>query len=317
MPKSTTRKYVYTALHAYELRTAGAGRIPELVQIPNTARFRINRPADDWPEIDLPPTRRWIAEADVRAAITRVRKSSTGGIPEAFERAACDAFALLGFKAQHIGGNGQPDGVLTAPLGSEGYRAVLECKTATPGSIVNNPRPEEAAKFREGARAQYSILLGPAFCHTLSFDDELKDHAVSVWTVDDLVTALEEQIGPRELREALEPGHADRAIQAILWERDHGRRKHVAVIAGLIERLGWQTQNALAPEVPFAEAPALTEETLFVLIDEALVHDGVTSGATRAEVEAALEVCNVRGVLHKTANGYIVETPPAKALTQA
>ena len=70
-----------------------------------------------------------------------------GGDLAAFEIAVCAAFALLGYLAQHVGGNGRPDGILTAPLGRAGYRAIIECKTASPGEIVANPRPEEPAKF--------------------------------------------------------------------------------------------------------------------------------------------------------------------------
>jgi len=107
------------------LRTEGAGRIPEFVQIKSTGDFRINRSADDWPTVTLPPFPTWIEEKEAAAAIAAVRETSTGKDPTAFEKAACDAFALLGFETQHFGANAQPDAVLTAPLGQEAYRSEL------------------------------------------------------------------------------------------------------------------------------------------------------------------------------------------------
>jgi hypothetical protein len=315
VPKSTTPKYLYTALHEYILRTEGAGRIPEFVQIEHSSSFRINRPADDWPTVDLPPLPKWIAKEEADLAIARLHETSSGEDAAAFERAACAAFALLGFEAEHIGGNAQPDGILTAPLWRQAYRVVLECKTASEGGIVNNPRPEEAAKFRAGANAEYSILLGPAFAHTQSFDDELKTHAVSLWTVDDLAEAIEQQITPDELREALAPGPAQRAIATIVWNREHGRRKRVAVMADMIERLGWQLQRTFAKGVPRDQTPALTAETLYMLLFEELANEGVSepNGPTRAEAEEALRNCESRGTLRKTEDGYYVTKPQPAA----
>jgi len=141
LPASTSRKHVYTALHEYVERTLGAGRVPEFVQVAGSATFRLNRPADAWPAVALPPLPAWRTPAEIDAAIATLRAAATGGDPAAFEIAVCAAFALLGYLAEHVGGNGRPDGILTAPLGRAGYRAILECKTASPGEVVANPRP--------------------------------------------------------------------------------------------------------------------------------------------------------------------------------
>ena len=202
LPGSTSRKYVYTALHEYVERTLGAGRVPEFVQVAGSATFRLNRPADAWPAVALPALPAWRTPAEIDAAIATLRATATGGDPAAFEIAVCAAFALLGYLAQHVGGNGRPDGILTAPLGRAGYRAIIECKTASPGEIVANPRPEEPAKFRADANATHALLIGPVFGNDASFDDELLQHEVACWTVDDLATALRAQaaVEGRELR---------------------------------------------------------------------------------------------------------------------
>jgi hypothetical protein len=144
---------------------------------------------------------------------------------------------------------------------------ILECKTASPSGVLSNPRAEEAAKFRAAHSADYSILLGPAFGHDSSLDDELTTHGVSLWTVDDLVTALQEEIGPAELRETLAPGRVAHALEGVLWERERGRAKRVAVI------------------LP-AGSPALTDEALAFMVDDALLRAGVVGGQ-RARIRSS------------------------------
>ena len=309
LPKSTTRKYVYTALHEYVVRTIGAGRTPEFVQIEGGASFRINEPVDAWPDIALPALSRWMSDADVAAIVTRLRETSVGSDPTAFEIAACDAFAALGFVAKHVGGGSAPDGVLAAPLGAAGYRVVLECKTASPGGIVANPRPEEAAKFRAGVDATKSVLLGPAFGGDASLDDELRVHGAALWTIDDLVTVLTNQIGPDELRPAMEAGRSEASIRGIVWERAHGRRKRVAVIADALAKAAWRTQVMLATTVPIAQTPVMSEDTLFVLVDQALAADGIVSGARLDETRAAIDAMIVNRLLARDGEGFVVRQP--------
>jgi hypothetical protein len=86
-------------------------------------------------------------------------------------------------------------------------------------------------------------LLGPAFGHDESLDDEPQQHAVSLWMLDDLVTAVEAEISTDECRSLLAPGRVMHALEGVLWEREHGRAERVAVIADLIARLGWQMQG--------------------------------------------------------------------------
>jgi len=39
-----------------------------------------------------------------------------------------------------------------------------------------------------------------------------------MWTVDDLVSALEEEIGPSEMRDLVKTGRLKSALEALLWE---------------------------------------------------------------------------------------------------
>jgi hypothetical protein len=174
--------------------------------------------------------------------------------------------------------------------------------------VVSNPRPEKAAKFRAEHDAEYSILLGPAFGNEAPLDDELRQHGVSLWTVEDLVTALEEEVGPSEVRGLLKPGRVESGLEALLWERDHGRPKRVAAIAELIVRRGWELQVGLTRGgVLPVRCPPFTKEAIAVLVEDGLLRAHVIGGADLAEVEEALRRLEVRGAVRVVGEGYVVE----------
>jgi hypothetical protein len=132
-------------------------------------------------------------------------------------------------------------------------------------------------------------------------------HGVSLWTVDDLVTALEEEVGSGEIRPLLTPGRVAHGLAGLLWEREHGRAKRVAAIADFIVRLGWQLQVNLARGgVLAADSPVLTEEVLAVLVDDALIRAGVVGGASRTESEEAIRRLVDQGALRAAATGFVV-----------
>jgi len=110
-----------------------------------------------------------------------------------------------------------------------------------------------------------------------------------MWTVDDLVSALEEEVGPSEVRGLLKPGRVESGLEALLWERDHGRPKRVAVIAELIVRRGWELQVGLTRGgVLPARCSPLTKEAIAVLVEDGLLRAQVIGGADLAEIEEAL-----------------------------
>jgi hypothetical protein len=276
----TNDKYVYTSLIEYIARTNGNGRKPALVQNPDRS-FRMNEPPDNWPAVDDPPHPP--ASPNVQALIDRLAATASGGNSTAFEQAVCDAFEALGFDATHLGGQKSPDGYLDAPLGPLGYRVMIECKSADEG--INDPNVFEAAKFKDAYGAHYCALVGRAFSGELELTRELRNHAVSAWTVADLHTLLRLGANPLELQPLFAPGFAADALDDVLWERRHGRAKRVRLIADAVVRTGRATQSAYRGTP--TESPHLTEDALMVLVNQDLAADGSTAACNRDELRAA------------------------------
>jgi hypothetical protein len=84
--------------------------------------------------------------------------------PDAFERAARDAFAFLGFDAVWHGGAGRTDVLLTAPLGARRYRVVVDTKT-TAREAVGDQQIDWVTidEHQERYDADYASILAPAF----------------------------------------------------------------------------------------------------------------------------------------------------------
>jgi hypothetical protein len=280
----TKRKYVYTALTEYIARQVAHGRRTPILQ-DEQRRFVINEPPDDWPDIEPVPR----DEAQVRVLCERLEVTSIGDDPEAFEFAVCDAFAHLGFSTQHVGGRGAPDGVADAILGVLAYRVTIECKTSK-HPVNQSQAPEEAAKFRDGYKAQFSVLVGPEISSELELLDELRMHRVTAISVADLQTLLQIDATAREFRTLLVPGYCSDELEGILWERRHGAAKRVSTIASLIVKVGWQTQTIAAHQQGSENAIGLTLDSATNLVNIELWATGSTQACIRADVVRAFEL---------------------------
>ncbi len=279
---ATSDKYVYNALNDYIQRRKAHDRSAAILQ--NADRtFRMNEPLDDWPSVELPQP--LAPDAATTALIARLHSTVSGADPDAWEVAVCDAFAHLGFRATHLGGNKAPDGTLDAQLGPLGYRAMLECKHGA--GVVTQPDAAEAAKWSDQYGARYRTLVGPGFSEEVELHDELLAHAVSAWTIDDLVTALTERLNPLELEPCFAPGFAGDAMLDVLWDRDHGERKRVAYAARVIADEGWNAQAAAATQADPPNAAHLTLDAAMLLVQQHLTRAGATRACTREEIVAA------------------------------
>lgn len=312
VPPQTTYKYVYSALIEYIARQLGRNRKPPIVQ-DEGKRFRINEPPDAWPDFVPPPQPR--SDASVQALCDRLDAMGRGGDPAGFEVAVCDAFAHLGFAAQHLGGHAQPDGIADAILGIEGFRILIECKSAK--HYVVQPQPIEVAKFRDDYKADYCVMVGPHFLDELEFLRELQTHDVCAMALPELQTLLHMGADALEVKSVLKAGYASDLIADLLWNRSHGAAKRVANIAFLLQREGWRVQQIAVQQGGREQAARLTLDAAKLVVDEALSDAGCTQGCAAAELQEAFAYLTSANVgLAKLDDGalVIVRPPPEAAL---
>ncbi|MDB5070512.1 MAG: hypothetical protein JWM87_1623 [Candidatus Eremiobacteraeota bacterium] len=283
-----TRDSLYNNLASYIEREIFQGRKPMIVQDERDRHFRINHPMDDWPDVSLPPRPRNCTSEELDTISARLHALSTGHDPAAFEQAVCDAFAMLGFITRHIGGMNAPDGTLDAPLGPLGYRAMLECKTAQSG-VAHKPHPEEAAKFRELFGGSFAILIGPAFGQDATQLSELTMHAVSRWTVADLVTAIANDVDVFECKDLFAPGPVGDRLGELVWYRWHGNEKRRTVVRDTLQRAGYALQREMVGQETWADSPVVTLDVGTVIVEQALRQAGAANGPTRDEIRAAMD----------------------------
>lgn len=284
IPKTTLRKYVYSALIEYIARAIGRGRKSPIVQ-DEQRNFRINEPADDWPV--LAPQAATPDDARTQALCERLTTTATGDDPTAFEIAVCDAFAQLGFLTTHLGGHDQADGIADAVLGPLGYRVAIECKSAK--TIVTQPDCAEVAKEIAELQADYGVIVGPAFSDESELLSELQTHKVTALTTSDLIALLGIAATPVELRAViLVPGYASDVLGDLLWQRRHGQAKRVTTIAAILQREGWNAQRTAAQQGGAANAPHLTVDAAMLLVDAVLHAAGSKQACTHDDVTLAI-----------------------------
>ena len=113
--------------------------------------------------------------------------STTSSDPSRFERAVRDGFQFMGFVAEHHGGAGKTDVLLTAPLGrNDVYRVAVDAKTTSSGSLGDNQVDWDTLKeHREKHHAKYSLLVAPDPTEKRLLDRAVR-HSISVMSAEEL-----------------------------------------------------------------------------------------------------------------------------------
>jgi hypothetical protein len=286
---SIKRVEIYSDLTNYIQHAIANGQTPAVALDPVTHEFRLNGPVDRWPFVALPGRPRYADSAAVESMAQRLRTTAVGDDPAAFEQATCDAFDMMGFVARHLGGFARPDGILQAPLGPLSFRAVIECKSVPSGGRVRIPQVQEPAKFRDQVGAEFAVLVGPSFKDELSLHAELQTHKVSLWTIEDIATALRIDVDAFECRDLFAPGFVREGLAALEWKRNHGAEKRVLFVRRTLRREGYATQRSLVGSVARDDEPVLTLDAAMLLVEAELQKAGISDMATREEIRVAMD----------------------------
>ncbi len=131
------------------------------------------------------------------------------------------------------------------------------------------------------------MMIAPAYAGDKESLDESVNHAVALWTVDDLTRVLRLGANAYELRSLFAPDIAAARVDDLVWSRDHGARKRTTVICDAVIEAGWRAQVTAADFHAPEDAPRLTEDAAILLVDEYLAAAGSREPCTRADVRDA------------------------------
>ena len=308
LPPATIPAYVQHGISTLLDRERDRGEKPEFVILPDGA-YRLNVPVDPFAGFVEPVCDRTALDAliaTLRATVVRETPAAADDGPNIgapFERAVADAFAFLGLDATRLGGEGEPDVVATAPLGSQMYRVGVECKTVaslklhgSAGFVV------EAARMRDAVGAQYAVLLGLDFPDERGIDAELATHNVALWTIADLVALLEcrlhHPIRWTSLRPLFAAGRVAEAVVAFRAEHLHGRytRARLALQYAMEEGLAYQ--RSLMTNADTAEDALLSAEALTVLVNGRMAREGMAGRCSLGDLRAAIDAATSDLISH-------------------
>ena len=113
----------------------------------------------------LPDTESAEHSGPVAELVNRIVSASTDSSnPTEFELAVRDAFGFLGFDAEHLGGSGRTDVLLTARLGRDAsYRVAVDAKTSRSGTLTDGQVDWiTLGEHRKDHAADFSMLIGPS-----------------------------------------------------------------------------------------------------------------------------------------------------------
>ena len=117
-----------------------------------------------------------------------VRAATNSKQPAEFEAVLADAFTFLGFRAKQVGGAGDTDVLLEAPLGRDAYSVVVDGKTSASGKASQfNLLP--IVNHRALHKAKHALVVAPGF----SGGDLLgyaKEQGIALLTATDLAEVV-------------------------------------------------------------------------------------------------------------------------------
>lgn len=143
--------YVRKEGRSYELTSDGKAAVGATVELPPPVPS--SPPVGDNPML-----------AEAKRLADKLEHLAVEGNGDAFEQALGKAFCFLGFDAQVIGGSGNPDVLLDAPLGKISYRVLLDAKSRSGGTVMQNDVNFESLRVqKEKTAAVYTAVVGPDF----------------------------------------------------------------------------------------------------------------------------------------------------------
>jgi DNA-binding PadR family transcriptional regulator len=250
------------------------------------------------------------SEADIPAdalsalVLEVLRTAQAGDEATEFERCLTKAFTYLGFQAEHKSGSGDTDILLTAPLGQETYRVIVDGKSSRHGKVGASAISWPAlGKHWQMYNADYCLIIAPGFSSgdLYSF---AKDNGAALITASDLCAIMQMHndtpFSLADLREMFSyPGEPTQPIDKMKM-----RSAEIARLQQLI--------SEVIRELAGLDQEPVSAEGLYFLMRKSTKSDNYS----RNEIRDALVLLSspIINALHEVAEGYVLQMPAATIL---
>jgi Mrr N-terminal domain/Restriction endonuclease len=252
----------------------------------------------------IPATAMAVVIAELRAAAT------DSASPSRLERACGQAFGALGFDVEVIGGAGNTDVVVSAPLGMHQYTAVVDAKSTGRGRVPDAQVDWLSIKqHRDRLDADFACVVGPSFGggHLIQ---RATDFGIVLLSIDELAELLDlhatSPFALTELRSLFESTPVARAVLPRLRAVARDRRRLQSLLVWVLALI--DNFNRVQPDLVVAK-PETLQALALASSDERL------AGTTMGEVSRVLVLLEAAGVLTALpSGGFASATSVAGAL---
>ncbi|WP_181871133.1 restriction endonuclease [Sphaerisporangium album] len=127
------------------------------------------------------------------AVIAQLRQyGNVGTDSRDFEEAVAQAFAFLGFQAEHLGGSGRTDVLGIAQLATKDrYRIIVDAKSSGSGQVAESDVKFDALRdHKRKHKADHVVVVGPDFAPRLK--NWAAENEVILLRIEDLATLLDQ-----------------------------------------------------------------------------------------------------------------------------
>lgn len=230
--------------------------------------------------------------------------------PKRFEALLAQAFEMLGFESEHVGGAGKPDGVVKALLGTRSYSVVVEAKTCQKGSTLQLAQVNYASvdDHRQEYSAAYSVLVAPGFSGGRVTDQAVR-YKIALVTTDDLIKLLNAHaqypFGLEELRRLFEETASAREAIPRLTRLHNVHMEPLELLRSIVlvlDELQRQQENS---------EPVSANALYIVLFQQARLQRLEPPRRTQIDDVLALLSNPLVNAIDKSGDGYVLTMPPS------
>lgn len=222
--------------------------------------------------------------------------------PARFEKAVAAALRALGMEAEHIGGPGEADVVMSGQLGDESFSAVVDAKTCQAGAVRSGIHYQALKKHQEMHEADYVLVVAPGFAggNTVQFAQESQ---IGLLTTEGLINMVRlHNDGGLSLQEIKEVVSGRGVLEPQAPVRRKAAQDRVEVLRGVLH--AFEAHQRLDES-----APALDGHAVYFLLR------GEKWNLTREQVDAALRLLAnpLLGVLEERGPAFVLTMPARDA----